>query len=63
MGMAMVLAMIPPMPMMVCKTLSNSHETLLYISMASLEYIEQLLEMVSLSVNIVLLIGSSSIIS
>ena len=58
--MAMKLATIhPKLPMMVCKTVSNSQEMLPYISMACLGYTEQLLEMVSLNV-IVSLIGSTT---
>ena len=58
--MAMELAKIHPrLPMMVCKTVSNSQEMLPYISMASLGYTEQLLEMVS-SIVIVSLIGSTT---
>ena len=47
------------LPMMVCKTVSNSQEMLPYFSMACLGYTEQLLEMVSLNV-IVSLIGSTT---
>ena len=58
--MAIELATIHPrLPMMVCKTVSNSQEMLPYISMASLGYTEQLLEMVLLNV-IVSLIGSTT---